>query len=812
MDKYEPARVEKKWREQWAKDRLYKVNLNDSKPKYYLLVELPYPSGDLHMGHWFAFSVPDILARMKRMQDYNVFEPVGFDAFGLPAENAAIRWKIHPREWTFGNIEKMKAQFSTMGLINDWDYEVITCSPEYYKWNQWIFLKLYEKGLAYRGKILSNWCPVDQTVLANENVENGKCWRCGAEVVQKEVEQWFFKITDYAERLLWEDPPQADWPRSLIESQNNWIGKSKGLEIEFKVKDGEASVRVFTKFPETIFGVTYMVLAPEHPLLSKLTTTKYEERVNKYIKQAQRKSELERTSLEKKKTGVFTGSYVINPVNGKEVPVWVSDYVIGTYGTGAVMGVPGSDIRDFHFAEEYDIEVIRVIGSKVGEQSQVLTEKDVLEEGYIVNSGQFDDLASPEIANEKISEFLVKNGWAEVKVNYHVHDWSVSRQRYWGTPIPIIYCDNCGIVPVSEKDLPVELPDISDYQPHGKPPLATAEDWVKVKCPSCGEEAKREVETMDTFVDSAWYFLRYLDPKNDKEIFDKGVVSNFTPVDIYFGGAEHSVGHTLYSRFFVKFFKDLGLVGYEEYAQKRVHHGVILGPDGSRMSKSKGNVVNPDEQVEKYGADAVRMYLAFMGPYDLVAPWNPSGIKGVYHFLERVWRLGDSVGEAEMSDEDKRMMNRAIKKVTEDVEDIKFNTAVSTLMEWLNHLMKKDSINKSEFETFLRLLAPFAPHITEEIWQNLFGNSKSKTRNPKFSSIHNEKWPEFDESQIGAKTVTLIVQINGRVRDKVQVEAGINQKEAEKLALSLADVQKNLGKKAPRKVIYVQDRLVNFVV
>lgn len=813
MKKYIPSEIENKWQKIWRQKAIYKVDLSKAGKKFYLLVEFTYPSGDLHMGHWFAFSVPDILARMKRMQGFSVFAPNGFDSFGLPAENAAIKRNIHPRDWTLDNIEKMKEQFSTMGAIYDWEHQVITCESDYYRWNQWIFLKMLEKGLVYRGKAMANWCPKDQSVLANENVENGKCWRCGEEVIQKEVDQWFLKITEYADKLLWSDNPSVDWPKALREGQNNWIGKSEGVEIEFGVEGSDESVRVFTKFPETIFGVTFMVLAPEHPMVSNLTTKENHKQVNEYIAKSAKKSELERKES-KEKTGTFTGSYVTNPVNGEKVPVWVADYVIGGYGTGAVMGVPGSDLRDFEFAKKFGFKVIKVIAKTLDDQKEIESASDVLDEGYIVNSGQFNNLKSSSVAKEKFIEYLVKKGWGRRKVNYHLHDWSISRQRYWGTPIPIIYCDDCGVVPVPEKDLPVELPYEVDYAPQGKPPLATADDWVNVKCPNCNKDARREVETMDTFVDSSWYFLRYLDPANKKQIAGKKVLADWMPVDIYFGGAEHTLGHTLYSRFFVKFLKDIGELDFDEYAKLRVHHGVILGPDGSRMSKSKGNVVNPDEQVKEYGADAVRLYLAFLGPYDLVAPWVPTGLNGVYHFLERVWALVDSVeksGESrvesgDLANESRIVMNRTIKKVTEDVENTKFNTAVASMMEWLNYLSKIDhggaGVSRQEYESLLKLLAPFAPHITDELWE-ILGNH---------DSIHSQVWPEWDEKLIIGQMVTIVVQINGKVRGQFEVERGAEQQVVEEKAQELPKVKEFIGDKTQKKVIFVPDKLINFVV
>ena len=803
VKKYQASEIEPKWQKKWDQDKLYAVDLDAPKDKYYLLVEFTYPSGDLHIGHWFAFAVPDVLGRMKRMQGYNVFFPNGFDAFGLPAENAAIQRGVHPKDWTLSNIEKMTKQFSLMGAIANWDNRVLTCEPEYYKWNQWIFLKMLEKGLAYRGKSLANWCNHCQTVLANENVEAGNCWRCHNPVVQKEVDQWFLKITDYAERLLWDDNSAVEWPKPVREGQNNWIGKSEGCEIDFPIKNSPDQIKVFTVFAETIFGVTYMVLAPEHPLVEKLTTKDQKSQVFKYLEIAKKKSELDRTSLDKEKTGVFTGSYCINPVNGKEVPIWVADYVIGTYGTGAVMGVPGSDHRDFDFAKKYDLEIIKVIGKSADDQSEIKDTSGVLEEGWIVNSGQFNGLKTPEVARDKVKDYLEEKGYGKRKVQYHLHDWSISRQRYWGTPIPIIYCEDCGTVAVPEKDLPVELPYEVEYAPKGKPPLATAEEWVKVKCPNCGKDAKREVETMDTFVDSSWYFLRYVDNHNNKEIANKKRLADWLPVEIYFGGAEHTLGHTLYSRFFVKFLKDIGVLDFEEYAKKRVHHGVILGPDGSRMSKSKGNVINPDEQVKEYGADSVRLYLCFIGPYDIVAPWNPSGMGGVYHFLQRVWDLADKVGKGELTSKDLQMMHKTIKKVTEDLENIKFNTPVSALMEYLNYLSKKETVSKEEYKTYLILLAPFAPHITEELWQQLGEKD----------SIHQQSWPKFDKVYLEEEEVSVAVQINGKVRETLLIGKDIlnNKEVVEKMALESTKVQKFLEGKSVKRTVYVPGKVLSLV-
>lgn len=826
MKNYNPSTIEPKWRNKWAEDKLYTVNLGEAKKPYYLLVEFTYPSGDLHIGHWFSFAVPDILGRMKRMQGFDVFFPNGFDAFGLPAENAAIKNGGHPKDWTLANIDKMRQQFSLMGAIHDWEHSVITCEPDYYKWNQWIFLKMLEKGLAYKGKFLSNWCPNDQTVLANENVENGRCWRCGAEVIQRQVEQWFLKITDYADQLLWSDEPKVNWPKPIREGQNNWIGRSEGILLRFKAAESEAEVEVFTTAIDTVFGVTFLVISPENSLLAGFVTDEQKEAVDSYIKSAKKKSELERKES-KEKTGVFTGGYVINPLNGDRVPVWVADYVLAGYGTGAVMGVPGHDARDHEFAQKFGLKIVPVIkptegvkGAQVKEDGfwdypEIKTE--FATKSILFDSGGYSGLTSKE-AKEKISDYIENNNLGKRQIQYHLHDWSISRQRYWGTPIPVINCPKCGVVPVPEKDLPVELPYKVDYTPKGKSPLATAEEWIKVKCPNCGGEATREDQTMDTFVDSSWYFLRYLDPKNDTKIADFDIEKKWLPINIYFGGAEHTLGHTLYSRFFYKFLVDIGVVldpsGLKEYAAKRVHHGVILGPDGSRMSKSRGNVINPDEQVKNFGADAVRLYLSFLGPYDIVAPWNPGGIKGVYNFLQRVWNLQEKVINDKRSLRSKdlerltindlKIMHKTIKKVTEEVSEIKFNTAVAGLMEWLNYLVKKERVSLEEYKTLLIILAPFAPHITEELW-SILGMDYS---------IHQQSWPEFDSKYLESSEFSLVVQINGKVRDTIKIQKDVesSEKDIEKIALSSSKIQKFINGQSVKKTIYVPGKLINFVI
>jgi leucyl-tRNA synthetase len=833
MNKYIPKNIEPKWQKKWLEDKLYEVNLEEDKEKYYLLVELPYTSGDLHIGHWFAFGVVDSIARYKRMQGLNVFFPIGFDSFGLPAENAAIKRGLNPKDWTLSNIESMKKQFHLMGSVLSWQSEVITCLPEYYKWNQWIFLKMYQNDIAYRGKVLSNWCPSCQTVLADEQVVAGKCDRCGTEVTKKEIDQWLLRITSYADKLEWKEGGSGvDWPQETMQGQNNWIGRSEGVLLKFTPSDAKKEpIEVFTTRIDTIFGATFLVISPEHPLLNEYVTKDQSRLVSEYIETANRKSELERKE-NKLKTGVFTGSYVINPLNKEKIPVWVADYVLMGYGTGAIMAVPAHDERDFAFAKKFglDIEVVvRGPASSVSRRTssdihpagvrQDLSELSPLttpfeEEGILINSGEYTGMSSAE-AREKLSKYIEDNQLGKIQINYHLHDWSISRQRYWGTPIPIIHCDppagGCGVVPVPEADLPVELPEKVDYAPKGKSPLALAEDWIKVKCPKCGGEARRDTDTMDGFVDNSWYFMRYLDPKNDLEISSMKYLENWLPIDIYFGGSEHTLGHTLYSRFFYKFLVDIKAIpdasGIGEYAKRRYNHGVILGPDGARMSKSKGNVINPDEQVKDYGADAVRLYLGFIGPYDIVAPWNPSGINGIYNFLQRVWKLEEKVFKQEvassLSEQDLRIMHSSIKRVTDDLNQIKFNTAIAGLMEWLNYLSKKQSVSKEEYKAFLLLLAPFAPHITEELWQ-VIGESYS---------IHQQPWPKFDEKYLVRNEVLLVIQVNGKVREKIMITSDIvgSKEKVEKIVLQNEKIKNLLIEKTVKNIVYIPGKIVNIV-
>ncbi|HSD98783.1 MAG TPA: leucine--tRNA ligase [Patescibacteria group bacterium] len=813
--KYFPQDIEKKWQEVWKEAGLYKFKsqIPSSKfQKYYTLVELPYPSGDLHIGHWFTFIAPDVLSRFKRMQGYNVFFPMGYDAFGLPAENAAIKRGIHPQDWTLKNIETMTAQFETMGTMIDWDHVTVTCLPEYYKWNQWIFIKMFEKGIAYRGKTLSNWCPTDQTVLANEHVENGKCWRCGSVVVQKEVEQWFLRITDYAEELLWNrEGNGVDWPKSVQVAQNDWIGKSEGLEISYPIEGSEEKVTIFTSRPDTNFGATFIALAPENPLVTIITRPERKEEVEKYVKIASEKTELERKEEGKEKSGAFTGAYAINHLTGEKMPIWVSDFVLMNFGTGALVGVPAHDLRDFDFAHKFNLNIKRVVVGKDGDKSPITKREQVQEEdGIMINSDFLDGIDIHE-ATGKIMDYIVEKGWGKKVTMYHLHDWSVSRQRYWGTPVPMIHCDTDGIVPVPLDQLPVTLPYDVDYQPKGKPPLASNDEWMKVTCPKCGKDARRDAETLDTFFDSSWYYYRYVDPSFRDGPFDPTEVKKLMPLDIYFGGGEHTLGHTLYARFFTKFFKDLGMVNFDEFALKRVQHGIVLGTDGNKMSKSKGNVINPDDVVKEFGTDAVRVYLSFMMPYNATGPWSVSSMYGMFRFLKRVWDLYPRVTAGELTREDKFQMHTTIKKVGDDIAETKNNTAVAAMMKWLNYLDAKEQIWEEEFKNFLIILSPFAPHITEELWQ-LNKLSDSEAGDEAFSSIHQEKWPSHDNSLIVSDTVTVAVQINGKLRDTLVIVSEAKQSDVEEVAKQSEKVKVHLEGKTVKKVIYVPGKILNFVI
>ena len=811
VQKYNPQEIERKWQEKWAADRIYKVK-ESNRPKFYCLTMFPYTSGDLHIGHWYAVAPSDVYARFKRMQGYNVLHPMGFDAFGLPAENAAISHGVHPYEWTMNNIEKMRKQLKTIGSIYDWDREVISCLPEYYKWTQWFFLKLYHAGLAYRAKAPVNWCPECQTVLANEQVvSEGLCERCGTTVTKKGLEQWFFRITKYAEELL--DFSSIDWPERIRIMQRNWIGKSEGAEISFALEhEGleQKEIRVFTTRPDTIFGVTFFLLSPEHSLVWQLTTPEHKAEVEQYVAWCRRQPEYMRTAIGREKTGVFLGSYVINKLNGERVPIWITDYVLSTYGTGAVMGVPAHDERDFEFACKFHLPVRSVIAppsSSGDELAQVYTGS-----GVMINSGQFTGLSS-ERGCKAICMLLEEKDWGKQTVTYSIRDWLISRQRYWGAPIPMVYCDKCGIVPVSENDLPVLLPPDAEFKPTGESPLKYCPSFVNTTCPKCSGSARRETDTMDTFVCSSWYFLRYASPKSDNVPFDAEKVKYWLPVDLYTGGAEHAVMHLLYARFFIKALRDIGLIGFDEPFSRLFNQGTIVYR-GGKMSKSRGNVVAPDEFVAELGADAVRAYIMFIGPWELGGEWNDRGIIGISRWLNRVWSLVDveyasRTVESEAEKELLHISHKTIKKVTEDLENFRFNTMIASLMEFTNYLNKLQeqgtvsvSMWQEAISKLLLLLAPTAPHLAEELW----------TGDGHPYSVHNQLWPDWDEELAKEEETTLVIQINGKLRDKVTVPVSITEAEAKELALSREKIKAYLDKKEPAKIIYVPQKLVNIVI
>jgi len=818
IDRYSPQEIEPKWRQRWEKDRLYEVSDDDPKPKYYALTMFPYTSGDLHIGHWYAMAPSDVHARFKRMQGYNVLHPMGFDAFGLPAENAAIKRGIHPFTWTMQNVKNMRRQLRSIGAIYDWSREVVSCLPEYYKWTEWFFLKLYEAGLAYRGKAPVNWCPQCQTVLANEQVlGSGFCERCGAAVIRRDLEQWFFRITRYADELLSFDG--IDWPERIQIMQRNWIGRSEGTEISFAIDHSgvpEKEIRVFTTRPDTTFGVTFMVFAPEHSLVSVLTTPDRKAEVDAYIDKSRHLSEIERLSTEKEKDGVFIGAYCTNRLNGKKVPIWIADYVLLSYGTGAVMGVPAHDERDFLFARKYGIPIPVVIAPP-GWQGEALAQA-YIEEGTLVNSGQFNGLPSQQ-AIGAISDFLEEKGWGKRTVSYRLRDWLISRQRYWGAPIPMVYCAKCGIVPVPEKDLPVLLPEDAEFKPTGESPLKYHEQFVNTTCPRCGGPGKRETDTMDTFMCSSWYFLRYTSPNIDDAPFDNAKIKFWMPVDLYTGGAEHAVMHLLYSRFFIKALRDIGLLDFDEPFTRLFNQGTIIA-EKQKMSKSRGNVITPDEYVNELGADTVRAYLMFLAPWEQGGEWNDSSISGISRWLNRIWQLvldsyqpnkkltPDNAENAER--ELSRFTHQTIRRVTLDMEKLRFNTMLSALMEFTNYLATVKEAGavaapawQETIDILLRLLAPTAPHITEELWQ--------RTARP--YSIHNQSWPQWDETLARDEEITLVVQVNGKLRDRITVPASVSEDELpqllqEKAARANAYLQ---GKKVLKRV-YVPGRLINFVV
>jgi len=809
---YNPHEIEGQWQQKWAADHIYEVKEDNKRPKFYALTMFPYTSGDLHIGHWYALAPSDVYARFKRMQGYNVLHPMGFDAFGLPAENAAINHGIHPYDWTMRNIENMRRQLKSMGAIYDWSREVVTCLPDYYKWTQWFFLKFYQAGLAYRAEAPVNWCPKCQTVLANEQVVGeGFCERCSTPVMKKELEQWFFRITKYAEELL--DHSRLDWPDRIKIMQRNWVGKSEGAEISFKIENEtieQQEIKVFTTRPDTIFGVTFFLLAPEHPLVPELTAPECKAEAEKYIAWCRRQTEYERLALGKEKTGVFLGSYVVNPLNDERVPIWITDYVLPTYGTGAVMAVPAHDERDLEFAKKFELPVRTVIAPPNWTGGE-LTEA-YADSGTMMNSGDFDGLPS-EQAYEAICDLLEAKGWGKRTVIYRLRDWLISRQRYWGAPIPIIYCDRCGIIPVPEADLPVLLPPSAEFKPTGESPLKYCQSFVNTTCPKCSGTARRETDTMDTFLCSSWYFLRYTSPESKNAPFNAAKVKHWLPVDSYTGGAEHAVMHLFYTRFFIKALRDMGVVEFDEPFARLFNQGTIIYR-GDKMSKSRGNVIGSDEYVEEFGADAVRGYVMFVAPWELGGEWNDRGIVGISRWLNRVWRLVTAdytcrVVDIKTEKEFLHLTHKTIAVVTADIDRFRFNTMLAGLMEFSNYLSKvkergtvSDALWREAISHFLLLLAPTAPHLAEELWART-GHSYT---------IHNQPWPEYDHELAKEEEITLVIQVNGKLRDKLLVPATISEAEAKELALSRERVKAYIDGKKLTRVIYVPKRVVNIVV
>ncbi len=796
MVKYEASQVEQKWQQKWKESELYKTNLSDeSRPKFYNLVMFPYPSGDkLHIGHWYNFGPADSWGRYMRMKGFNVLQPMGYDSFGLPAENYAIQTGVPPKESIAKNTEYMTKQLTAMGAMWDFDKMVVTSTPEYYKWTQWVFLKLYETGLAYKKTAPVNWCPSCQTVLANEQVQDGICERCKSEVIKKDLFQWFFKISDYAEKLL--NYEGLDWPEKTILMQQNWIGKSTGSEIEFQVDGMEENFKVYTTRIDTLHGCTYAVLAPEHPLVTKVTTAEQKAAVEEYVAEAKNMNDITRTAEGREKTGVFTGSYVINPLNGKKVPLWVADYVLGHYGTGAVMAVPAHDERDFEFAKKFGLEILQVVKTEPDFDGS----KATTEYGILVNSSEFDNMSSEEAKNA-ITEKLAKEGKAEFKVNYRLHDWLISRQRYWGAPIPIVYDPDGKPHTIPEEHLPWLLPEDVDFNPTGESPIAKSQEIIERTEKIFGKGWRPEVDTMDTFVCSSWYYLRYPCNKMDDKPFDKAVVDKWLPVDMYIGGPEHACMHLLYARFINMALHEAGHLGFREPFKKLVHQGMIT-KDGAKMSKSKGNVVSPDEFVEKYGSDVFRMYLMFMGPFTDGGDWNDKGITGIARFVDRFWNMiSDETEEVQDREELKKSMHKLIKKVTEDVEKMQFNTAIAALMEFTNFALKNGTDLESK-KLLSRLIAPIAPHLAEECWWSL-GEEYS---------VVDQEWPKYDESLTIDDEVVIGVQINGKVRGELKISKNASQEEALKMARELDNVVKYLKNSEVVKEIYVPGRIIGFVV
>lgn len=801
MDAYNPQKIEEKWREIWKKKKSFKVDLKKAKNPYYNLMMFPYPSAEgLHVGNVYAFTGSDIHGRFKRMLGNDVFEPMGFDSFGIHSENFAIKKGIHPKTQTAKNIKNFTKQLERLGALFAWDQVVTTSDPGYYKWTQWLFLQLFKAGLAYRKKAPVDWCPSCKTVLADEQVIQGKCERCDSQIIQKENEQWFFRITKYADRLL-ENLKKIDWSERTKITQRNWIGKSEGALLEFKIKNTACGIQVFTTRPDTLFGATYMVVAPEHEIISNLKSQISNlNEVKEYIQESKKKTELERTELAKEKTGVeLRGIKAVNPANNEEIPIFAADYVLASYGTGAIMAVPAHDQRDFEFAQKYNLPIKMVICPNYPEPVCPVLKEAYTGEGYLVNSGKFNGLPF-EKAKWEISQFV----GGKRTVNFHVRDWLISRQRYWGPPIPIIYCKKCGIVPVPEKDLPVLLPFVKNFRPEGtgKSPLASVKSFVKAKCPKCKESAERETDVSDTFLDSSWYFLRYPSAGLKQVPFDIALIKKWLPVDMYIGGQEHAVLHLLYSRFITMALKDLSFIDFEEPFEKFRAHG-LLTKEGAKMSKSKGNVVNPDDYYKRYGADTLRTYLMFSGPFQEGGDWQDKGIVGIFRFLNKIWELRSKVQpQAPTNPKLEQLIHKTIKKTTEDLENLNYNTAISALMILTNEFSKESHMLVANYSILLRLLAPFAPHITEEIWHGL-GNK---------NSIHNEKWPEYDKELIKTDTIILIVQVNGKYRDKIEAEPGISEEKARQLTISRDNVKKWIIGKEIKKIIFVPDKLINIVI
>ena len=807
--KYNPTEIESKWQKVWQKEKLYQALDFSEKKKYYLLVEFPYPSGaGLHIGHVRSWGAMDAYACKKRMEGYNVLYPMGWDAFGLPAENYAIKTGTHPSKIVPENIKVFKRQCQALGLSFDWTREIDTTDPKYYKWTQWIFLQLFKKNLAYQAEVLVNWCPKCKTNLADEEVlPNGTHERCGMSIERRLQKQWLLRITKYAERLL-NDLKEVDFAPQIARQQVNWIGKKEGINITYDIEGCSEKVAVFTTRPDTNFGATFIVLAPELELVSKITTSDHLKEVKNYITQAKKKSDQDRIVEGRKKTGVFTGRYAINQLNGEKMPIWISDFVLATFGTGAVVGVPGHDIRDFEFAKEFDLPIKRVVVGKDEDKSGITDIKQVQEEeGIMINSGFLDGLDIHE-ATTKVMDYIENKGWGERVSIYHLRDWIFSRQHYWGEPIPIIHCPKCGPVAVPEKDLPVELPYLEKYEPSGtrESPLAKVKDWLEVPCPECGGPAKRETDTMPNWAGSNWYFIRYTDPNNHNEMAAKKKMAYWLPVDLYQGGFEHTTLHLLYSRFIYKFLFDIGVVPNSEPYLKRYSHGIVLGADGRKMSKSFGNVINPDQIIGKYGADTLRIYEMFMGPFDQMVAWSEESLEGCYRFLGRVWRAFESrVGNNQPSQILLIKLHQTINKVDNDMEAFKYNTIISSLMELVNTWEKEGSLDKENAEIFVRLLAPLTPHLAEEVWHETLGNT---------DSVHAQTWPKYDDSKITSDTVTIVIQINGKCRSQFTVHSSqsTNKEEIEKLAKEDEKIIKWLDGKKIKKVIFVPGKIINFVI